>query len=201
MQPRQYSLSRTPSDDGELRISVKRIDTCADAPAGLVSNHLHAKVNVGDVVELSAPAGEFFLAEENTPVVLASAGIGITPLLAMLQNIAAKTPNRPVKVLHVDRKADTFTLAKEVREAVSKLTNCEITVFLTRETEGAQKCPCFKYGRPTENDIKALAPAADADVYICGPVPFMDAMKADFAAAGVPADKIHLEAFGTGNQS
>ena len=67
--------------------------------------------------------------------------------------------------------------------------------------EGDGKCTCFKFGRPDAAAVAALAPTADADVYICGPVDFMKSMSLAFAAAGVPAEQIHTEAFGTGNQS
>lgn len=201
MQPRQYSLSRASLQNDGLRISVKRIDTACDKPAGLVSNHLHARVNVGDVIDVSAPTGEFYLKEGNNPVLLVSAGIGITPILAMLQDIAAKNPQRPVKVLHVARTADDFALKKEVREAVAKLEKGECVVYLTRATETKEKCPCFKLSRPDAAAVAALEPAAESDVYICGPVSFMEDMRETFVAAGVPAANVHSEAFGTGNQS
>lgn len=201
MQPRQYSLSRASLQNDGLRISVKRIDAACDKPAGLVSNHLHARVNVGDVIDVSAPTGEFYLKEGNNPVVLVSAGIGITPILSMLQDIAAKTPQRPVKVLHVTRTTDEFALKNEVREAMAKLEKGECAVYLTRATETKEMCPCFKLGRPDASAVATLAPAADSDVYICGPVSFMDDMREAFVAAGVPAANVHSEAFGTGNQS
>lgn len=200
MQPRQYSLSRAAAEDGMLRISVKRVDAAGEAPAGLVSNHLHG-LSEGAVIEVSAPTGEFHLQEGTNPVVLVSAGIGITPILAMLQDIAAKTPQRPVTFLHVDRTTQSFALMKEVREAMPKLANAKCGVYLTKASEGDGVCSCFKFGRPDASAVAALAPAADSDVYICGPVGFMSAMSLAFAAAGVPASQIHTEAFGTGNQS
>ncbi len=200
MQPRQYSLSRAASDDGMLRISVKRIDAKDAAPAGLVSNHLHG-LSEGAIVELSAPTGEFFLDEGTNPVVLVSAGIGITPVMAMLQDILAKNPQRPVTFLHVARSTENFALMNEVRQCMPKLTNGKCGVYLTQAKEGDGKCTCFKFGRPDAAAVAALAPTADADVYICGPVDFMKSMSLAFAAAGVPAEQIHTEAFGTGNQS
>ena len=201
MQPRQYSLSRASLQNDGLRISVKRIDAACDKPAGLVSNHLHARVNVGDVIDVSAPTGEFYLKEGNNPVILVSAGIGITPILSMLQELVAKNPQRPVKVLHVARTTDDFALKTEVREAVAKLEKGECAVYLTRATETKEMCPCFKLGRPDAAAVAALKPAAESDVYICGPVSFMDDMRETFVAAGVPAANVHSEAFGTGNQS
>mgnify|MGYP001726280999 FL=1 len=201
MQPRQYSLSRASLQNDGLRISVKRIDAACDKPAGLVSNHLHARVNVGDVIDVSAPTGEFYLKEGNNPAVLVSAGIGITPILSMLQELVAKNPQRPVKFLHVTRTPEDFALKSEVREAMTKLEKGECAVYLTRATETKEMCPCFKLGRPDAEAVTELAPAADSDVYICGPVSFMDDMRNAFVAAGVPAANVHSEAFGTGNQS
>ncbi|MDO4937591.1 MAG: FAD-binding oxidoreductase, partial [Sutterellaceae bacterium] len=204
MQPRQYTLSCASLCPCGLRITVKRIDGCCNKPAGLMSNHLHSAVKAGDVIELSAPAGEFYLAEGTNPVVLVAGGIGVTPIFAMLQEIAEKTPSRPVTVVQVARDTAHLALGKEVREALSKCTAGKGVVFLTQPTEADKACGCPAVkttGRPTADDIKALAPAADADVYICGPVSFMADMSATFVAAGVAADKVHTEAFGTGNQS
>ncbi len=200
MQPRQYSLSRAAAQDGMLRISVKRVDAVGDSPAGLVSNHLHT-LSEGAVIEVSAPTGEFHLQEGNSPVVLVSAGIGITPILAMLQDIAAKDPMRPLIFVHVTRSTQCFALMKEVREAISKMSSAQCSVYLTQAKEGDGACSCFKTGRPDANSILALAPTTDSDVYICGPTDFMHSMSLAFAAAGVPSAQIHTEAFGTGNQS
>lgn len=199
-QPRQYSLSRAPSDDGMLRISVKRVDACDQAPAGLVSTHLHGLAE-GSVIDVSAPTGEFHLKDGDNPLVLVSAGIGITPILAMLQDVAAKQPQRPVTLLHVARTVDDFALKDDVREAVSKLSNAKCTVYLTQQQAGDAPCSCFKLARPDAKAVAALAPTKDSDVYICGPVCFMNAMREAFAAAGVDSSRIRTEAFGTGNQS
>lgn len=201
MQPRQYSLSRASLQNNGMRISIKRIDAACDKPAGLVSNHLHARVNIGDMIDVSAPTGAFYLKEGNNPVMLVSAGIGITPILSMLQDIAAKNPQRPVKFLHVTRTVEDFALKTEVREAVAKLEKGECAVYLTRTTETKEMRPCFKLGKPNAAAVAALAPSADSDVYICGPVSFMDDMRETFVAAGVSGDNIRTEAFGTGNQS
>lgn len=204
VQPRQYSLSQAALCDCGLRITVKRIQAHDGDPAGLMSNHLHDKVNVGDVIDVSAPAGEFGLADGTNPVVLVAGGIGITPLFAMLQSIAEKTPDRPVTVVQVAKTASDLALGKEVRETVTKCKNATGVAFLTQATDAdkAIKCPCVKTtGRPTAADIKALHPQADADVYICGPGSFMSDMTKAFVDAGVPAEKIHTEAFGTGNRS
>ena len=83
---------------------------------------------------------------------------------------------------------------------MAKLEKGECAVYLTRATETKEVCPCFKLGRPDASAVATLAPAADSDVYICGPVTFMDDMREAFVAAGVPAANVHSEAFGTGNR-
>ena len=204
VQPRQYSLSRAPLNNNELRISVKRADAHGDIPAGLMSNHLHANLKVGSTIDVSAPTGEFFLAEGTNPVVLVAGGIGITPLFAMLETIAEKTPQRPVTMVQVAHDNADLPLAAEVRAECGKLANLKAAVYLTRAQACDKTCGCpfVNYGkRPSAADIKALAPTADSDVYICGPMKFMDDMRTAFVEAGVPAEKIHTEAFGTGNQS
>lgn len=199
MQPRQYSLSHASLTDGTLRITVKRIVAQDDKPSGLVSNHLHDSLKVGDLIELSAPAGEFYLKEGTNPVALVSAGIGITPIFAMLEDIAVRTPGRPVSFMHVVQSPDCFALRKEVKEQLDKLTNLNYAVYFTKEPP-AHVCPCARKGRPGKDDLKEFTQEG-CDVYICGPSGFMSDMIASAKAAGVSSDRIHFEAFGTGHQS
>ena len=204
VQPRQYSLSRAPLCEKTLRITVKRIDAKNGVPAGLMSTHLHKYLKEGDTIDVSAPGGEFYLSDGSNPVVLVAAGVGITPIFSMLQEIAEKTPDRPVTFVQVARTASDLALAKEVRAEVAKLSNAKALAFITKPSAADQaiECPCLKKGaRPTADDIKALEPKSNADVYICGPTGFMSSMRDYFTAAGVPNKCIHTEAFGTGNQS
>lgn len=204
VQPRQYSLSAAPEDRSQLRISVKRIAATGDAPAGLMSNHLHKCLKAGDTIDVSAPAGEFHLAEGTNPVFLAGAGIGVTPIFAMLESIARNTPERQVTFVQVARTASELVFVNEVREAANKLKNAKLLAFVTQpaEADTTIKCPCVKLGaRPSVEDIRALAPSADVDAYLCGPGDFMSGMRAALEAAGVPARQIHAEVFGTGSEA
>ena len=205
-QPRQYSLSHAPVCDKGLRITVKRIDAHDGAPQGRMSAHLHQTLKEGSIIELSAPAGEFFLKEGENPVVLVSAGIGLTPLFAMLQSIASKTPNRPVVFMHTTRTKEGFALREAVKKELAKLENKKAHVFFTAADAADVPCCCgcaFEkhHGRPGAKDVLALNPPKDADVYICGPTAFMASMKEAFLNAGVPAGSIHSEVFGTGSES
>lgn len=205
VQPRQYSLSRTAFGHADgLRISVKRHEATDNAPAGRMSNHLHNALKEGDVIDVSAPAGEFFLQQGTNPVVLVSAGIGITPLLAMLEDIAFNQPSRPVTFIHVTRNLKDFALSKDVRAAMDKLSNGKVVVFFTQPGEEEKNCgcPCVKAtGRPTAADIAALNLPKNADAYVCGPAQFMTDMKAALVEAGIAADHVHSEFFGTGSNS
>lgn len=205
-QPRQYSLSHAPVCDKGLRITVKRIDAHDGAPQGRMSTHLHQTLKEGDVIELSAPAGEFFLKDGENPVVLVSAGIGITPLFAMLQSIASKTPKRPVIFVHTSRTKENFALREAVKTQLAKLENAKAHLFLTapKAAEAACCCNCTfekHQGRPGAADILALNLPKDADVYVCGPTGFMASMKEALLNAGIPAGNIHSEVFGTGAES
>ncbi|MFR6028058.1 MAG: flavohemoprotein, partial [Sutterella wadsworthensis] len=115
-----------------------------DAPAGLMSNHLHKCLKAGDTIDVSAPAGEFHLAEGTNPVFLAGAGIGVTPIFAMLESIARNTPERQVTFVQVARTASELVFVNEVREAAGKLKNAKLLAFVTQpaEADTTIKCPC-----------------------------------------------------------
>lgn len=168
-----------------------------------MSNYLHKCLNPGDRIDVSAPAGEFHLAEGTNPVFLATGGIGVTTILSMLESIADNTPERPMTFVQVARTAGELAFVKEVREATAKLKIVNVLAFVTQPTEAdmAVKCSCVKLGaRPSVKDVRALAPSPDADAYLCGLGGFMADMRAALVAAGVPANQIHAEVFGKGGE-
>lgn len=194
-QPRQYSLSDAPGK-GHLRISVKREDGLADQPQGMVSNHLHQNLAEGDVIEVAPPAGEFFLHEDrDTPVVLISAGVGITPMMAMLEHLHAQRSGRPVRFFHAARHARVQAFAPRVRELVEALPDG--AAWIVHEEAGASSADAAHdaHGRL---DLSAQALPNNADHYVCGPQGFMAAQIQALRARGVPQERIHAEAFGTG---
>lgn len=198
-QPRQYSLSDAPGK-GYLRISVKREAGAADQPAGMVSNRLHDAVQVNDVIELAPPAGDFFLHEDRqTPVVLMSAGVGITPMVAMLTHLVATTPGRTVRFVHAARHAGVQAFAPTVRQMVGR--GADAAALLVHEQAHAER-PDAQPDALGRLSGEALAAAgllpAEADIYVCGPKGFMAAQISSLKALGVPAERIHAEAFGTG---
>jgi len=175
---RSYSLSGEPGA-GVYRISVKREDH------GLVSRWLHAHIEPGSVVEAAAPRGDFYLVDGSNPVVLISAGIGITPVLAMLHTLSAARSTRDIWWLHATRNRETQAFAAEVTALIKSLPHARQLVFYT-QTQG-------RIDRPT---IAALGLPADATAYLCGPTQFMTDMRDALAATGLDPARIHSELFG-----
>ena len=170
-----YSLSGDPGA-GHYRISVKREDH------GVVSRWLHTHIRAGSVVEAAAPRGEFCLAEDSSPVVLLSAGIGATPVLAMAHALAAAQSRRQIWWLHTTRDAESHAFAAEVTTLIKSLPDAQQHVFYTRG-DGADSF--IVRGRLNRGSIAALDLPADATVYLCGPSAFMDTMREALTATGI----------------
>ncbi|MFD8588528.1 globin domain-containing protein [Streptomyces sp. NPDC059637] len=187
-QLRQYSLSSDP--DNELRrITVKRVRG-TDVPDGEVSNLLHEQVRAGDELTLSVPFGDVALDEADTPLVLVSAGIGCTPMTGMLGHLASTGSKRPVLVLHADRSPADHALRAETRELVGDLPDARAVFWYERP--GTEE-PDARAGLM---DLAGVTVPKDSTVYLCGPLPFMRAVRGDLLRAGVPARDIHYEVFG-----
>ncbi|GHF76743.1 MOSC and FAD-binding oxidoreductase domain-containing protein [Amycolatopsis bartoniae] len=170
---RNYSLSGVPSGN-EYRISVKR--------EGVVSTYLHTRLRVGDSVEVAAPRGSFVLGEDTVPVVLLSAGVGVTPVLAMLHSLAAAGSSREVWWFHSTR-SGSFTA--EAHELLAGLAHGHEQVFHTGGGSG-------------RIDRAALAGLpSDAVAYVCGPSAFMDVMRSALVDVGLDEGHIHTELFGS----
>lgn len=186
---RSYSLS-APADAKGLRISVKR--------DGAGSTNLHDHVSPGDRVELGAPRGAFVL-ETGTlsPVALISAGIGVTPLLAMLAGLANAGSQRRVAWLHVARSRAEHAFAAEASALLDRLPQAQSIVRYTRPGPDDRPGEHFdRAGRPTPADLIALGIGPGSHAYVCGPAAFMAAAQRDLLAAGLDATDVHTEAFG-----
>ena len=183
IQPRQYTVVK--ADATSLTIAVKKVEAVEKSPAGMVSNTLHNDINEGDVVEVSFPVGEFNLPEGNGELCLLSAGIGITPLFAMLREAVQKDPTRKISFVHVCKNKEAIPFREELALVV-KEGNVSFEVFETSE-----------HGRPSEDFFKSLV-SQGADYCICGPVPFMKLAASELVKNGVAENKIHAEKFGTG---
>ena len=180
---RQYSLSQAPGKD-TFRISVKREDECV--PNGKVSTYLHGDMNVGDTIEVSAPAGDFYLDTESTsPVTLISGGVGVTPMMAMYETIATTTPERQVAFLHSARTRKHQAFDEVLRSMNESLPNSSYEALYSEEGDGF-----------INREFLAKHVVEGSDVYVCGPTPFMQAIISALHANGVSEDKIHFEFFG-----
>lgn len=197
-QPRQYSLSAAPGGR-TLVISVKREAPDHQRPEGLVSNLLHDTVREGDVIEVAPPMGDFRLhTDRTTPVVLISGGVGVTPMVAMLEHLAASDSPREVHFLHACRHGGVHAFADRVNTLTGRLPKARRWVAYEHpRAEDLRRGDHDAAGRLDLGDLPHALPA-DADHYLCGPVPFMVAQQSALRARGVPAERIHAEVFGTG---
>jgi ferredoxin-NADP reductase/MOSC domain-containing protein YiiM/ferredoxin len=187
---RNYSLSGPP-DAGSYEIAVKR------EPDGAASGYLHARLAVGDQLDIAAPRGTFLLDGTDAPVLLISAGIGTTPVMAMLRALAEEPSERAIWWLHGARSSRDHPFAAEARALVASLPDGHSHVYYSRP--GPDDRPGREFdspGRLTGAELAALGVPGDAEAYVCGPAPFMDEISAGLAALGLDAARIHTEPFG-----
>jgi ferredoxin-NADP reductase/MOSC domain-containing protein YiiM len=189
---RSYSLSGPVSTE-RYRISVKI------EPNGAAGQYLREQVRVGDALDVSAPRGSFTLQSGERPVILVSAGIGATPVLAMLHALAETRSTRPVWWLHGARDGQHHPFAAEVRGLMLALPHNHCYVCYSRPGSGDKLTKDFEAtGHLTRSVFDAVDLPRDADVYICGPTHFMEDMKAALASMGVEQERMHVELFNGG---
>ncbi|WP_088139759.1 NO-inducible flavohemoprotein [Achromobacter xylosoxidans] len=199
MQPRQYSLSDAPGQD-RLRISVKREAAGADTPAGRVSNALHDRLEEGGVLDVAPPQGDFHLREDgNAPVVLLSGGVGLTPMVSILNHLVGLNDERQIRFVHGCRNNSVHAMRDHVNGIAAERANVRKAVFYEEVGHGDQPGRDYDYaGRVDLNAIRDEVIVPGADYYLCGPAGFMRAQREALTGLGVPADRIHAEAFGSG---
>ncbi|WP_127502641.1 globin domain-containing protein [Actinoplanes solisilvae] len=185
-QLRQYSLSS--ATGGPLRITVRRLRGVSGTPDGVVSSWLHDDVQVDDVLRLSQPYGDLTLRDGTSPLLLISAGVGITPITAILDHVARTQPGRAVTAVHADRNAERHPLRTDTALHGSRLRSFDHQVWYEEPTAGAQA------GRV---DVDLIPLDGDAEVYLCGPVPFMQHIRAGLHRRGIPDERIRYEVFGS----
>ncbi|WP_128437206.1 globin domain-containing protein [Streptomyces cyaneus] len=197
-QVRQYSLSAAPGSP--LRqISVKRVqgDTArgGTSPDGEVSNHLHARVDVGDRLRLSEPYGDLVLAGTDAPLLLASAGIGVTPMVAMLGQLADAGHEGRVVVVHGDRSPVEHALRADHEAYAGKLPGASVH-FWYESGHVADAYDTHASHRTGLVDLSDIAVPKGTRAYLCGPLPFMRAVRTQLIEKGVAPADIHYEVFG-----
>lgn len=190
---RQYTISCAPGE-GFYRISVKREDATDNSPAGIVSNYLHEHVKEGSILPISAPSGDFVLDLEDTrPLVLLSGGVGLTPMMSMLETVIKEQPNREVFFIHAARNEKVHAMKERVQEIVKE--HNQVTSF-TVYSEAEETVQCDKTGYVDYEWLSSILPTNDAAFYFCGPEGFMDAINRNLIQYGVAASDSHFEFFG-----
>jgi nitric oxide dioxygenase len=199
-QPRQYSLSDAPNGR-TLRISVKReAGRLPDVPAGLMSNTLHDSVPVGEMIEVSAPAGVFTLDRAKcTPVVLMSGGVGLTPMVSMLATLVAERSERRTLFVHACRNGAVHAFRDWLNDIVATHPNVTKRIHYEHVRESDRLGLDYDVaGRCEPSAWLDDTLVVDADFYLCGPAPFMVTQRQALLDAGVDGARIHTEVFGSG---
>lgn len=192
LQPRQYTLSDT-SNGKTFRISVKKEAAHDGYNDGYVSTTLHNHYNEGDTVEVSHPTGDFFLAHADKDNVFISAGVGLTPMVAMLNSLVAENTGKQIRFIHAYRNADVLALRPHVQAVAQAHSN--VRAFWISE---AADPAADQTGRLDLAKLPEGLLIQGADYYICGPKPFMQQQYSALLALGVPREQIYLELFNTG---
>jgi ferredoxin-NADP reductase/MOSC domain-containing protein YiiM/ferredoxin len=189
---RSYSLSGLP-DAGRYRISVK------EEPHGVSSTYVSTQLHAGDVLDVSEPRGAFTLRPGDLPVVLLSAGVGVTPVISMLHALAAQAFVRQIWWIFCARNGGDHPFAREARDLLVKLPNARSHVQYSRPDPTDQLGFDFDAaGRLTVAVLEELGVPREADFYLCGPPAFLEDFTAGLGGWGVDHDRIHTEIFGSG---
>lgn len=199
-QLRQYSLSNA-SGEGRWRITVCREDSVGDTPQGEVSTWLHENLQEGDRLQVTLPAGDLALdTASHDPVLLVSAGIGVTPMLGMLSHIAARQSEREVRILHADARAGDAALVGELATTLAALpahSGSRLDLWFSQSAAGAP----VPSGDPRisvhEGRMQIVAEhlPVGAEVYLCGSSTFLQGAREQLREAGVEESRVHFELF------
>ena len=189
---RSYSLSGLP-DAARYRITIKA------EPHGIASTYLSTQLRTGDVLDVSAPRGAFTLQRGDRPVVLLSAGVGVTPVLAMLHALAARASPRPVWWIYGARNGLDHPFAREVRDLLVNLPQARSHVRYSRpEATDRLGVDFDAVGRLNVTALEKLGVPRESDFYLCGPVAFLEDFTVGLGGWGVTRDRVHSEIFGSG---
>lgn len=188
---RNYSISSA-SNGRHYRISVKR------EPSGLISNYLHDNVSEGDILDVAPPTGDFFLKEDTQrPVILLSGGVGLTPMISMLETIAGRTNAGTVHYIHGTQDGKVHAMSEHGRKQTFGRDGLKTAIFYQTPHADDRKGTHYDHeGFATIEWLAENTPLTEADLYLCGPKPFLAAFVNGLINAGVKADRIHYEFFG-----
>lgn len=197
---RCYSLSDRP-DPGCYRVTVKRVPAPADRPElppGVSSNHFHDHVREGDLLEVKAPSGHFFIdPDPSVPAVLVAGGIGITPMMSMLRWCLSEQPGRRVHLVYGLRNGDEHAFKPLLQEMAAAHPQIALTVLYSRPGPDDLVGRDFQHvGHVNVDLLKRILPHGRHQFYVCGPPAMMQALVPALAEWGVPREDLHFEAFG-----
>ncbi|WP_261845029.1 NO-inducible flavohemoprotein [Aliamphritea ceti] len=185
---RQYSLSDKANGE-TYRISVKRE---AMGIPGLVSNYLHDGLRLNEEVELLAPAGDFFFTDQQRPVVAISAGVGLTPMVSIVETLAGQGYSQPVHFLHACENVEQHSFRKRVGHLTEVLPLTAHTWYNQDHSDAKNT----HHGLMDLSQISEELPLSNGDFYLCGPTPFMRFIKQQLITLGATEEQIHYEVFG-----
>ena len=198
---RCYSLSDSPNHSDRYRVSIKKILSPRnepDAPPGRSSSYFHESLNVGDILDVKAPSGHFYLqtAKDNS-IVLIGGGIGITPVLSMLNALCESESKREVWFFLGLRNGSEHPMKDHLTELANVHENLQLNICYSNPEELDVKGHDYQHAERVSVDLfKRLLPSNNYTFYICGPPPMMEMVTEDLKLWGVPEDEIHFEAFG-----
>ena len=198
---RCYSLSDSPFHSDRYRVSIKQVPAPRDnpsAPPGLISTHFHDVLNENDIVDVKAPSGHFSMSmTKSSPVVLLAGGVGITPLLSMLNAITEMASQREVWFFLGVRNKKEHVMKEHLEMVARENENVRLNVFYSAPAETDVLSEDYHVkGRVNVENIKVILPSSNFDFYICAPPPMVKDLRKDLADWGVPKKNIHFEAFG-----
>jgi len=198
---RTYSLSDSPNHPDYYRISIKRLPAPEHQPGlppGLASNYFHDQVHPGTQLCVKAPRGKFYLDPgESTPVVLLSGGVGLTPMISMLNAMIESGSKRPVWFVHGTRDGSEQAMGDHLRRMAAENDNVHVHISYSKPQPADLADPKFdNSGRVSIELLKQVLPSAAYDFYLCGPTPFMRSLYQGLLSWGVAEARIHFEFFG-----
>lgn len=196
---RCYTLSDAPGQNC-YRLTIKRAvapDTVADARPGLVSFHANDQIAEGDVVEVKPPSGKFWLRDGDSPIVLLAGGIGITPMMSIIQHLVNTQSKRQCLLLYGVRNGTDVTFGKQLASLAKNHTNIHVINCFSKPLESDRPNEDFQVrGYVSIELLQGVLPTHDFDFYLCGPPPFMTSLYNGLIDWGVPDSRIQFESFG-----
>ncbi len=198
---RCYSLSNGSTQSEWYRVSIKQIpapSTTPDAPPGLASTYFHTQLKEGDILDVKAPSGKFFLdINKKAPVVFIAGGIGLTPLLSMIETLVAKKSEREFWLFYGTQTRRDQVMKEPLEELAHQFPNMRLHIFHSQAAVSDHQASQNEHqGIISVNVLKQLLPSNNYEFYVCGPPPMMNALVPQLKEWGVPDSKVFSEAFG-----